>query len=61
MKQDRVKKLKLNKETVRKLQDDDLKRVVGGWFVPTFACAPTQLPSCECLGTTLPAPTADCQ
>ena len=44
------KKLTLNKETVRKLNNDDLRRVVGGTGV-TRLC-PTRTPGCNpCLST----------
>jgi|GEM_PF-3051168 len=59
------KKLQLNRETIRQLQDDELNRVVGGTIIGlTFICGgqtdPNQ-PGCDCLGTSLPAPTFNCQ
>lgn len=47
MKKDKAKKLTLNKETVRKLNEGDLKQVAGGRSSP---CA-TQPPNCACTHT----------
>ncbi len=49
MKETVVKKLTLNKETVRKLNDAELKRAVGGIGILTKV-------GCECMGTSTYGP-----
>lgn len=47
MKKDKPKKLTLNKETVRKLNEGELKRVAGGASRPCL----TSPPNCACTHT----------
>ncbi len=55
-------KLRLNKETVRKLNEDQLKSVGGGLVVPSVVLCPIPtLVDCDCDGTSLPVPTYNCQ
>ncbi len=49
MKKKTVRKLALNKETVRKLNDAELRRAVGGAGTKTTLC-------CECRGTSTYGP-----
>jgi len=56
------KKLQLNRETIRQLQDDELNRVVGGTIGGTAICQ-LSIPGhgCYCTGTSQTAPTDNCQ
>ena len=60
-----VEKLTLHKETVRKLDADELGRVAGGSpLVSVVLCAPPTQPNepgCDCQGTSGPLPTYNCQ
>lgn len=43
------KKLTLTQETLRNLNQDDLRKVLGGYFAPTFTCHCTcQFAACTC-------------
>ena len=64
MRPQRVKKLQLNKETIRKLEAHELKAVgggTGGMLSIILCLEPSMLPACECTGTTGPPPTWNCQ